>query len=88
MSQAKDVSEERIIRLEERMAWLERHVMAQDKAMLEQARRLDRVIAELGRLQARAGHEIESAERAGLDLGVDGTELGGARLADERPPHY
>lgn len=64
---------ERIDRLEERLAWLQRHVVEQDKAMLEMAGRLDRLNAELARLRQRA--EAASANP-------------GATPAEERPPHY
>jgi len=67
------VSNERIDRLEERLAWLQRHVTEQDKAMLEMAGQLDRFKAELTRLKQRA----ESAP-----TNPDGG------MADERPPHY
>lgn len=68
------VSNERIDRLEERLAWLQRHVTEQDKAMLEMAGQLDRFKAELTRLKQRA-----EAAPSGLDSG--GPE-------SERPPHY
>jgi SlyX protein len=68
------VSNERIDRLEERLAWLQRHVTEQDKAMLEMAGQLDRIKAELMRLKQRA----ESAP-SGLDQ---------ASPESERPPHY
>ncbi len=67
------VSNERIDRLEERLAWLQRHVTEQDKAMLEMAGQLDRVKAELTRLKQRADVSSPTAE---------GTAI------DERPPHY
>jgi len=67
------VSNERIDRLEERLAWLQRHVTEQDKAMLEMAGQLDRVKAELARLKHRA--EAAPANPEGAP-------------ADERPPHY
>ncbi len=67
------MSDERINRLEERLAWLERHVTEQDKAMLELAERLDRVQLELRllRIKAAAGGD-DSLPQAG----------------EERPPHY
>ncbi|HEY9248376.1 MAG TPA: SlyX family protein [Rariglobus sp.] len=67
------MSSERIDRLEERLAWLQRHVVEQDKAMLEMAGQLDRLKAELTRLKQRA----ETAPS-----GPDPT------MTDERPPHY
>jgi SlyX protein len=67
------VSTERIDRLEERLAWLQRHVVEQDKAMLEMAGQLDRLKAELTRLKQRA--EVAPVQAEGS-------------AADERPPHY
>jgi SlyX protein len=68
------VSNERIDRLEERLAWLQRHVTEQDKAMLEMAGQLDRLKVELTRLKQRADSTFPGAESA--DPGSD------------RPPHY
>ncbi len=68
------MSDVRIDRLEERLAWLERHVVEQDKAMLEQSRLLDRALAEIRLLRAR---QAESAEAGRLST-----------PAEERPPHY
>ena len=68
------VSNERIDRLEERIAWLQRHVTEQDKAMLEMAGQLDRVKAELVRLKQR------------VQVAPTGTESG--TEINERPPHY
>jgi SlyX protein len=67
------VSNERIDRLEERLAWLQRHVVEQDKAMLEMAGQLDRLKAELTRLRQRADATPTNPE---------------ASPAEERPPHY
>jgi SlyX protein len=67
------VSNERIDRLEERLAWLQRHVVEQDKAMLEMAGQLDRMKAELLRLRQRAEAAPVNAETP---------------PAEERPPHY
>lgn len=67
------MSNERIDRLEERLAWLQRHVTEQDKAMLEMAGQLDRVKAELTRLKHRAEAAPSNPESS---------------PADERPPHY
>jgi SlyX protein len=69
------MSEPRIERIEERVAWLEHHVSQQDRAMLEMAERLDRIVRELTRLRERSA----AASAAG--------EAGGA-LPEERPPHY
>jgi SlyX protein len=67
------MSSERIDRLEERLAWFERHVTEQDKAMLEMAGQIDRLKAELGRfrLRSESGGTVEETNPA-----------------DERPPHY
>ena len=69
------MSNERIDRVEERLAWLQRHVTEQDKAMLEMAGQLDRLKAELVRMKQRA------------DDTAGATGAGGA-AAEERPPHY
>ena len=66
-------AEERILRLEEKLAYLERHVSEQDKAMLEQAEELTALRREMRRWRE---------QRAGLPGG------GEADPADERPPHY
>lgn len=69
----------RVKKIEERVAWLEHHVTEQDKVMLEQAKRLDRLQAELLRLR-----ESARAHPPG-----DGEGFGATRAAaDERPPHY
>ncbi|MBI2514313.1 MAG: SlyX family protein [Opitutae bacterium] len=67
---------ERLTRLEERYAHLQRHVAAQDKAMLELTEALARVKAELATLRA------QSAGGGGSPLSDNAAE------ADERPPHY
>lgn len=66
------MSNERIDRLEERLAWFERHVTEQDKVMLELAEDLARLRAELLILRTRG------------DAGGSGELPAG----DERPPHY
>lgn len=71
-----DESIDRTARLEERLAWLERHVTEQDKAMLEQSRLLDRALAELRLLRERVA------------VGGAGGVSAGESSADERPPHY
>lgn len=48
------MDEKRIERVEERVAWLEKHVGEQDKVMLELAGELARVRRELVTLRARA----------------------------------
>jgi SlyX protein len=62
-------------RLQEKIAYLERHVGEQDKAMLEMAERIDRLKRELTGLRDRM-----PAAPAG--------EVGGSAPAGERPPHY
>lgn len=69
-----------MLRLEEKVAYLERHVTAQDKAMLELGDDLARLRAELRRLRDRAA---EATGGAGPGSGSDDSTL-----RDERPPHY
>ncbi len=61
-------------RLQERLAWLEKHVQEQDKAMLEMADELQRVRKLLLQVRDRLGS------------GAGGEE--GGTDAEERPPHY
>lgn len=68
------MSNERIDRLEERLAWLQRHVTEQDKAMLEMAGQIDRLKAEVARLRQRG----EATVMPG----------GEGNAPEERPPHY
>lgn len=63
-----------IQRLEEKIAYLERHVTEQDKAMLEMSEDIARLRRELKALRDR--------------LEQRGTGEGGDDLPDERPPHY
>jgi SlyX protein len=63
----------RIDRLEERLAWLERHIAEQDKAMLALNEELARLRAELKKLRERP---------------VAGSENSDQPEPDERPPHY
>ena len=65
---------DRVQRLEEKVAYLERHVTEQDKVMLEQAETLARLRLELQALRERP---------AGAGSGVTGEDP-----ADDRPPHY
>ena len=66
---------EEVTRLEEKIAYLERHVTEQDKAMLEFAEDLARLRREIKTLTGR----ISSVPTAGLE----------DRLPEEdRPPHY
>ncbi len=68
-------SEHRLLQVEERIAWLERHVVEQDRAMMEMAETLQRVKQELSTLRA------ASASSTAQD-GAAGTN------EDDRPPHY
>ena len=65
---------ESIKHLEEKVAYLERHVTEQDKAMLELAEDLARLRREF---------RVQRERLAG-----GGTGDGGNELPDERPPHY
>jgi len=65
---------DRVQRLEEKVAYLERHVTEQDKAMLELAETLARLRLELQALRERA---------TGAAAGETGEDP-----ADDRPPHY
>jgi SlyX protein len=62
-------------RLEEKIAYLERHVTEQDKAMLEFAEDLAKLRRELKLMRERGGQAPRSNE-------------GGEDIPDERPPHY
>ena len=65
---------ESIKRLEEKIAYLERHVTEQDKAMLELVEQVEALRRELKGLRERsAGSSIQQ---------------GGEDPPDERPPHY
>ena len=66
---------ESIRRLEEKIAYLERHVTEQDKAMLELSEEIAALRREMKRVRERAVDGGASA-RDDLDAG------------DERPPHY
>jgi len=65
--------DESIRRLEEKVAYLERHVTEQDKAMLEMADELARLRLHLMKLREQVS---------------GGNELGAETKATERPPHY
>ena len=67
---------ESIHRLEEKIAYLERHVTEQDKAMLAMADDITRLGRELRSLRERS---------AGDQAGGGG---GGEAAPEERPPHY
>ncbi len=63
-----------IARLEERLAWFERHVTEQDKAMMELSDLVERLRREVLALRERGA--------------AGGSGAGGLEPADERPPHY
>jgi len=65
---------ENLRRLEEKIAYLERHVVEQDKAMLEFADDLARLRREVKSLRERQASGAASE--------------GGEEAPDERPPHY
>ena len=65
---------ENLRRLEEKIAYLERHVTEQDMAMLEFSRELDALRRELKSL----------CERPARGAAGDG----GDETAEERPPHF
>lgn len=71
------MSNERIERLEERIAWLERHVGEQDKVMLELAETNARLKAQLIALHGRVSSIPANEDRVGNGV-----------LPEERPPHY
>lgn len=64
---------DRVLRLEEKVAYLERHVTEQDKAMLELMDLVDRLRAEHKVTRERAANQADDADTG---------------HADERPPHY
>ena len=66
---------ESIKRLEEKIAYLERHVTEQDKAMLELVEQVEALRRELKGLRDRSASG-------------GGQQGGGEDLPDERPPHY
>jgi SlyX protein len=53
-----DETMQRMSRVEERLAWLERHVTEQDKAMLELAETLDRLRREAVILRRKVGDGV------------------------------
>jgi SlyX protein len=65
----------RVERLEERLLWFERHVVEQDKAMLELSDLVERLRREMLALRER-------------NPGGVGGGGGDAMPTDERPPHY
>lgn len=69
-------TENRIARLEERLAWFERHVAEQDKAMMELSDLVERLRREVLVLRERSA------------AGASGGSGANEEPADERPPHY
>jgi SlyX protein len=67
---------ESIKRLEEKVAYLERHVTEQDKAMLELTEQLESLRLAVKALRERAAGNGPTLSDAGRDA------------ASERPPHY
>ena len=67
--------EHQLLRIEERIAWLERHVVEQDRAMLEMAETISRLKKELLALRASSAGGARDASAAGEE-------------SEERPPHY
>jgi SlyX protein len=65
----------RIARLEERLAWFERHVTAQDRAMLELSDVVEKLRRELLVLRERGATAA-------------GGGVSGNLPAEERPPHW
>ena len=65
----------RVERLEERLLWFERHVVEQDKAMLELSDLVERLRREVLALRER-------------NAGGGGGGGADAMPMDERPPHY
>ena len=65
---------ERVQRLEEKVAYLERHVTEQDKVMLEMSDTLAKLRLELRALRERATGSASGEDDRGP--------------VDERPPHY
>jgi len=67
--------EDPVLRMQEKIAYLERHVVEQDRAMLEMSEQLARLRTALLALRERLP-----------EAGASGGEP--ASPADERPPHY
>lgn len=65
---------ERLTKLEERYAHLQRHVAEQDKAMLELSELVSRLRKEVSLLKVQTAHGT--------------TEPGDSTATNERPPHY
>lgn len=68
---------ESIHRLEEKIAYLERHVTEQDKAMLEMSDAIRRL-----------SREVKVLRERDANGGAGGGSAGEEAMPDERPPHY
>ena len=62
----------RILRLEERLAWFEKHVIEQDRVMLDISEQLTRVKSDLRSVREKA----------------ESGETGGVEQKEAPPPHY
>ena len=71
-SAAQIPTETRILRLEERLAWFEKHVVEQDRVMLELGEQLVRLKAELRQVREKG----------------EGNDASGAEAVESPPPHY
>ncbi len=60
--------------MEERIAFLQRHVEQQDRVLLELSREVAKLVDRLARLEAKSAQAADAAESG--------------PLADERPPHW
>jgi SlyX protein len=69
------MADERLERVEERLAWLERHVLEQDRVMLALTEELQRLKRESAAVRERVA-------------GAEGGAGAGPVPPDERPPHY
>ena len=58
------MNDEPLARLEEKLAWLQRHVTEQDKAMLEIAGEIDRLKKQVAELRAKSTEAAEGSPPA------------------------
>ena len=58
------MKDESLARLEERLAWLQRHVTEQDKAMLELAGEIDRLKKQVAELRAKLTEDADNPPSA------------------------
>ena len=66
---------ERILQLEERVAWLQRHLVEQDRVMMEFGEDIARLRREMAGVRERMTSDGNLSE-------------GSSFPADEKPPHY